>query len=531
MEIRAQSPDTKNHHGQFDFWASLINILLFPFWRWLFIISTPFDVDFIAAFNNSERNRFHIGAGLIVLTTLTIFFCLIFQLGKRFFPRFTEIIADILVLGSLLIAANYMRTSYIQILSFDQLMDWPALIKWGAIALGIVFLTASFYLVRKVAYAVIWILTPLVPVMIINLGYGIYTLAPDTSSFFSAPTLKPLSNSNPKTKTRVLLLLFDEMDQRIAFEKRPAKLALPTFDEIYKKAFVALEARPPHLSTWYSVPSTLVGDRVLGFSSNRRANKLAVRNPDGTKTPISETGTMFSDANSLDLNTAIISHKQFQFCDMFYHLSSRCWHRTGWATEKNDTVFARIPRIFDRIITHIPLFERIVFGAPRPGYDTKQIYIRNLKRLIEDLSTVAADPEYQFVFAHINVPHKPFIYDAESGSYTVSRHLKNGYFNNLRLADRIMMKIQTAMNKAELWDKTNVIITSDHGWRKNTFDGVDDSWHVPLIIKLEGQNQQVVLSDQIETVGLRKLVHSIFKGNIKTPKGIIQALTGVLDGT
>ncbi|MDP7426067.1 MAG: hypothetical protein QF394_11710, partial [Rhodospirillales bacterium] len=63
------------------------------------------------------------------------------------------------------------------------------------------------------------------------------------------------------------------------------------------------------------------------------------------------------------------------------------------------------------------------------------------------------------------------------------------------------------------------------------FDGVDDSWHVPLIIKLEGQNQQVVLSDQIETVGLRKLVHSIFEGNIKTPKGIIQALTGVLDGT
>ena len=110
-------PTPKITMGSLIFWASLINILLFPFWRWLFIISTPFDVDFIAAFNNSERNRFHIGAGLIVLTTLTIFFCLIFQLGKRFFPRFTEIIADILVLGSLLIAANYMRTSYIQILS------------------------------------------------------------------------------------------------------------------------------------------------------------------------------------------------------------------------------------------------------------------------------------------------------------------------------------------------------------------------------------------------------------------------------
>ena len=138
---------------------------------------------------------------------------------------------------------------------------------------------------------------------------------------------------------------------------------------------------------------------------------------------------------------------------MFYHLSSRCWHRTGWATEKNDTVFARIPRIFDRIITHIPLFERIVFGAPRPGYDTKQIYIRNLKRLIEDLSTVAADPEYQFVFAHINVPHKPFIYDAESGSYTVSRHLKNGYCNLSAVSAR---RFPSAMH--------NFFSSSEIGW-------------------------------------------------------------------
>ncbi len=51
-------------------------------------------------------------------------------------------------------------------------------------------------------------------------------------------------------------------------------------------------------------------------------------------------------------------------------------------------------------MAYIPLFERIVFGAPRPGYVTWQTYVDGLTRLIVDLSATAADLTCQFVFAH-----------------------------------------------------------------------------------------------------------------------------------
>ncbi len=85
-----------------------------------------------------------------------------------------------------------------------------------------------------------------------------------------------------------------------------------------------------------------------------------------------------------------------------------------------------------------------------------------MKRLIVDLSATAADPTYQFVFAYINVPHEAFVFDAEKDEFAKSMPPDKGYFGNLELADRILSKIQTAMNNANLWDETNVDITSDH---------------------------------------------------------------------
>ena len=82
--------------------------------------------------------------------------------------------------------------------------------------------------------------------------------------------------------------------------------------------------------------------------------------------------------------------------------------------------------------------------------------------MIVDPSATAADPTCQFVFAHINGPHEAFVFDAEKDEFAKPMPPDKGYFGNLELADRILSKIPTAMNNANLWDETNVIITSDH---------------------------------------------------------------------
>lgn len=167
-----------------------------------------------------------------------------------------------------------------------------------------------------------------------------------------------------------------------------------------------------------------------------------------------------------------------------------------------------------------------MFAPPRPGYVTWQIYVDGLKRLIVHLSATAVDPTYQFVFAHINVPHEAFVFDAGKDEFAKSMPPDKGYSGNLELADWILSKIQTAMNNANPWDETNVIITSDHWWRENIYDGIIDKWRVPFIVKLEGQRRQVMFADEIKTVGLRHLVRRILDGTLQTPEGIPQALIG-----
>lgn len=514
--------------GSLIFWASLTNVLMFPFWDWLFQLSTPLDPEFIQAFNSAERHRHHLGAGLISLATLSVCFWGFFFIAQRKFRRISEVIADILVLTTLLITANCVRTSYLQILSFDDVMEWPGWVRLGAVGFAALILSVSFFWVRKISYDLIWVATPLVFLILINLGYGIYTLAPVSTAFFSNPELKQL-NDTPKTSdSRVLLLIFDELDQRLAFGSRPPGIDLPTFDAIYESSFVALNARPPASFTWASVPSMIVGEKVEGFTESRRAENLGVRykKQKDKQIQVSQIGTVFSDASDLGMNTAVFSHHAFQFCDMFYESVSLCWHRHGWASDESNTVFARIPRIFDRIVTFIPLFERIVFGAPRPGYFTRENYVDGVKKLIDDMSDTVADPAYEFVFAHINVPHDPFVYDAAKNEFANSLSSNTGYLGNLELADRILSRIDRAMKVANLWDRTTIVITSDHWWRDNTYDGIVDTGRVPFIVKLAGQHRQFAFADEIETVGIRNLVRSLLGGSLKTPEKIPQVMIG-----
>ena len=62
---------------------------------------------------------------------------------------------------------------------------------------------------------------------------------------------------------RILWVIFDEMDERLAFVNRDPALRLPEFERLGRESFTASDARSPDRTTLKSLPSLLTGEQVI----------------------------------------------------------------------------------------------------------------------------------------------------------------------------------------------------------------------------------------------------------------------------
>ena len=105
-------------------------------------------------------------------------------------------------------------------------------------------------------------------------------------------------------------------------------------------------------------------------------------------------------------------------------------------------------------------------------------------------------PDRSVTFLHIPCPHPPFIYDGE-GRYvgpittrTDSPYDTAGYLRNLQYLDFLVGDFLGVLKANGCFDRSMVVFTSDHSWRKDSRGGVldpDETRHVPLFIKFPYQ--------------------------------------------
>ena len=89
-----------------------------------------------------------------------------------------------------------------------------------------------------------------------------------------------------------------------------------------------------------------------------------------------------------------------------------------------------------------------------------------------------------------------------------------GYFNNLALADLTLGKLRQALESSGQWDKTWLILSSDHSWRTSRdYDGRRDL-RVPFLIKAPGAAQSITCSTPINTSLTHDLVLAILRGDL-----------------
>jgi arylsulfatase A-like enzyme len=139
----------------------------------------------------------------------------------------------------------------------------------------------------------------------------------------------------------------------------------------------------------------------------------------------------------------------------------------------------------------------------------------------------AVDPEIGLLFVHFPTPHLLAIYDRQRRDFTLSG--KTTYFDNLALVDRTVGELRRELQRAGLWESTNLLITSDHGLRYALWHGGynwtpqfdrllanGSSPTVPFIVKLAGKTQGVVYDKPFSNVVTGDLILAILGGKVST---------------
>lgn len=105
-----------------------------------------------------------------------------------------------------------------------------------------------------------------------------------------------------------------------------------------------------------------------------------------------------------------------------------------------------------------------------------------------------------FLFLHLNIPHSPFVFDAEGGMNIVN-DIPTAYVEQLKYADKLVGRWLDAMRDSGKWDGSWIIVTADHGVDfRNWEEKGDEKRHVPFIVKRPGQTNPESVTNRVRQV-------------------------------
>ena len=148
------------------------------------------------------------------------------------------------------------------------------------------------------------IILVLAPLLAITFGTAArYAYAPpaafrENHAAWTPRDLQPASS-------RTLWLVFDELDQRLAFEERPRWLRMPEFDRFRSESLHADQAVPPANFTLKSLPALTTGEFITE-ALPEGACELKLTFSNGREARWSKEPTVFTDAAGLGLQSGIV---------------------------------------------------------------------------------------------------------------------------------------------------------------------------------------------------------------------------------
>lgn len=332
------------------------------------------------------------------------------------------------------------------------------------------------------------------------------------------------SEPKPAIKARVVWLIFDELDYRAAFEIRPPDVRMPEFERLRAESVFASQAAPPANDTLDSIPSLLLGRKVVGPKTVGK-NELHLRYADsGEQIEFGKTANVFSDVKQMGGDTALVGWYH-PYCRVIGESLSGClWEtRDVWHDFPSEGFFGAVNKNFEVVFNSLPDAVRSKFGEDRR-------YISRHERMFDAALKVTQNQDVDLSLIQFTVPHYPYRYNRLKNDFSGGE----SYLDNLALTDNILGQIRRGLEEKGLWDETVVIVSSDHPLRMRRKDvltpkdleftgGVQDT-RVPFIVKLKNQKNNLNYDKPFNTVVTRELINLLMKGEISTPGEVAEWL-------
>ncbi len=362
-------------------------------------------------------------------------------------------------------------------------------------------------------------------VVLLLFPFTLFTFA-QTAAYLTRFDDKPPAPQLPADAAparRLLWLVFDEMDYRLAFAERSASLALDELDRLRSEALDATHAYPPANYSLMSLPAMITGRLVSRARVVNPAEVLITYGDSNETVPWSTQGNVFADARRAGVNSAVVGWFN-PYCRLIGDSLTSC----VYADVGRMTVWHSMGKQARGVIQTIPfsptlgLERALEFGQTDRG-DRHQ-RVGWYRMMLEAARRTATDPALGLVLLHWPVPHPPGIYSRVKDALEADG--ESSYIDNLRLVDRTMAELRRAMEATGTWDRTTVLVTSDHWWRHELWRQAGElareevpfaskvDHRVPFILKLAGQREAVTYEPAFNTVVIHDLILAILGGEV-----------------
>jgi hypothetical protein len=381
---------------------------------------------------------------------------------------------------------------------------------------------AAFLLVRweklspRVVSVALTVLLPTFPLVVARTAWIV------NSGPSGARPNKPLLPALPQQPgaPHVLWILFDEWDQVLTFEVRPANLQLPELDRFRGQSFHADRAYPPARHTIVSIPSLISGKTFTNSTRHGASEILETCDLRQPPEPLTAQSTIFREARSAGFNVGVDGW-YLPYSRLFGDFTARGTTKEDYASlSLTGFMFVAARNQFRAL----PLMSRLGLAARPNTLEHIRIYLQ----LRQDAFDMARDRRLNLVFAHLNVPHPPLIYDAANESFSPRR--ETTYMDNLALVDRTLGELRKMMEQAGTWDATTILLGSDHPLRldqwqlSNQFHGrtfdLRQRTRVPFLLKMAGETEGVDYPRPIQTVVTKDLLLAILAQKVTTAEQV-----------
>jgi hypothetical protein len=381
-------------------------------------------------------------------------------------------------------------------------------------------------------------LTLLFPSLMIDFGWQRLSAEP-VSAYEprASAAMLPVAQKGPGQ--HVIWVLFDELDQRLAFDLKQPAGPLAELERLRGESFVANRVQQTAERTTLAVPAVLSG-RAYTRAELVDARTLRVF-AEGSKQGADwhDEPSVFKRARAMGVNAAVVGWHH-PYCRVLGDTLVRCVEvPSGHPTP---ALLRETSAADQGVLRAIPFLFRLQIGnlvemvSPKSEYSSeysREQYVQERQQKqyfrIRDLTyATAIDPNIGLFFAHFPLPHPFAIYNGKRHDFTLDRTLT--YADNLMLVDRTVGELRRVLEQAGMWRSTTILITADHGLRPDMWrhrqgwtpelerltEG-KQSPLVPFILKLPEEDRGWVYEQPFSNAVSGDLILAILEGQIRKP--------------